>query len=93
MYFSVSEATHLGNYKIKITFQNGKSGIADLEGHISEGEIYREIRNPDKFKNFSIEFGTLTWENGEIDVAPETLYEIATGEKISFNYEKTYKAV
>jgi len=46
-----------------------------------------------KFKNFSIEFGTLTWENGKIDVAPETLYEIATGEKISFNHEKTYKVM
>ena len=93
MYFSVSEATHLGNYKIQIAFQNGKSGIADLEDYISEGEIYQNIRNPDTFKNFSIEFGTLTWENGEVDIAPETLYEITTGEKISFNYEKTYKVV
>jgi len=93
MYFSVSEAAYEGDYKIKITFQNGKSGIADLEKYISEGEIYQDIRNTEKFKNFSIEFGTLTWENGEIDVAPETLYEIATGEKISFNHEKIYKVI
>ena len=54
MYFSVSEAVYEGNYKIKITFQNGKSGIADLEEYISDGEIYHDIRNTEKFKTENV---------------------------------------
>jgi hypothetical protein len=36
-----------------------------------------------------LEFGTITWKNGEIDLAPETLYEKATGESVHFGSEQT----
>lgn len=82
MYFNVSSAEYLNDYRIKISFKNGKTGIVDLAEYISEGEIYTEIRSHNDFKNFNVEFGTLVWKDGEIDIAPETLYEKATGEKI-----------
>ena len=84
MYFNIIEAVYSDKFRIDLKFRNGKSGIADLEKYISDGEIFTDIRSIDNFKKFSVEFGTLTWNNGEIDIAPETLYEKTTGEKIVF---------
>jgi len=84
MYFNIIEAVYSDKFRIDLKFRNGKSGIADLEKYISDGEIFTDIRSIDNFKKFSVEFGTLTWNNGEIDIAPETLYEKATGEKVIF---------
>lgn len=84
MYFNIIEAVYSDKFRIDLKFRNGKSGIADLEKYISDGEIFTDIRSVDNFKKFSVEYGTLTWNKGEIDIAPETLYEKATGEKVIF---------
>jgi len=84
MYFNTIEAVYCDRYRINLKFKNGKSGIVDLEKYVSDGEIFTDIRSIDNFKKFNIEYGTLTWENSEIDIAPETLYEKATGEKVVF---------
>lgn len=91
MYFNIIEAVYCDKFKIDLKFSNGKSGIVDLEKYVSDGEIFTDICFIDNFKKFSVEFGTLTWNNGEIDIAPETLYEKATGEKVIF--EKIVKKV
>jgi hypothetical protein len=93
MYFNVTKAVYVSDFSIRLTFCNGKSGIVDLTEYIQKGEIFRAITLPDKFKDFSVEFGTIVWENGEIDIAPETLYEKAIGEPIVFDSDRTRKAV
>ena len=85
MYFNIIEAVYIEDYKIQLSFSNGKSGMIDLAEYIMEGDIFEGIRALEKFKNFTLEYGTLTWDNGEIDIAPETLYEKATGESIFFD--------
>jgi hypothetical protein len=82
MYFNVVEADYIERYRIKLVFQNGKSGIIDLEKYISDGEIFEPFKSIEIFKNFTLEFGTLTWNDGSIDIAPETLYQKATGEPV-----------
>ncbi|HSV95632.1 MAG TPA: DUF2442 domain-containing protein [Spirochaetota bacterium] len=93
MFFDVIDARHEGDHRIRLFFRDGKSGIVDLGNYIGEGEIYSDIRDTREFAKFCIEFGTITWKNGEIDIAPETLYEKATGEKIELTPETAYKAV
>jgi len=46
--------------------------------------VFTELKDQKKFKLFFIhkELKVLTWDN-EIDIAPETLYKLAVGEKIS----------
>ena len=39
----------------------------------------------DYFKDFRIEYGTIIWGNGKIDIAPETLYSIATGKPVRYH--------
>jgi hypothetical protein len=82
MYFNTIEAEHIERYRIRLVFTDGKSGIIDLEQYISDGEIFEPIQSVESFKNFKVDFGTLTWNDGCIDIAPETLYEKATGESV-----------
>jgi len=85
MYFNIIDAVYIEKYKIKLTFTNGKSGIVNLADYISSGDVFKPIKSEENFKKFSIDYGTLTWDDGEIDIAPETLYEKATSEKIIFD--------
>lgn len=93
MFFDIIDARYEGDHRIRLFFRDGKSGLVDLGDYIGEAKIYSDIRDPLEFAKFSIEFGSITWKNGEIDIAPEALYEKATGEKIVLSPEKTYKAV
>ncbi len=84
MYYDLIKADYVKDYKIKVVFEDGTSGMADLEKIIRKGGVFTELKNQNKFKLFFIhkELKVLTWDN-EIDIAPETLYELAVGEKIS----------
>ena len=83
MSFDVVSAEYIEEYKIRVTFENGKTGVVDLLPYIRKGGLYSKLKDVDYFKKFQIneELGILTWEN-KIDIAPETLYSEATGEPI-----------
>lgn len=83
MYYDIKSAEYVNDYKIKILFENGTEGIADLSEIISRGGVFNELKDLNNFKDFHIhpELKVLTWEN-EIDIAPETLYSLVVGEKI-----------
>ena len=75
----LKHAHHLGNYMIRLTFADGRTGDIDLANELW-GEVFEPLRDPDVFKQFRVdeELGTLCWPNGA-DFAPEFLYEaIAT---------------
>lgn len=84
MYFSVISASYMDSYKIKLAFKDGSSGIADLSEYAGSSELFEVFNDLENFKNFKIEFGTLVWKNGELDIAPETLYTRATGKPIEW---------
>ncbi len=87
MNFNVVKANYIKDYQIELTFQDGSIGIADLIGYVGKGEVFDNFQDKEYFKNFRIEFGTLTWGNGETDIAPETLYSKATGKTILLEEE------
>jgi len=80
MIHDVVSATYEGEYRIKITFDDGKSGSVDFSSYIERGGISERLRDLDVFRNFEIneDLGVLTWD-GDIDVSPEALYAEATG--------------
>lgn len=84
MYFNIIKAEYIERYIIELSFSDGKSGRVDLQEYISDGEIFDPIQLVENFKKFTVEFGTLTWLDGSIDIAPETLYEKTTGESVVF---------
>jgi len=89
MFFEVTEAEYLDNYRIRVHFEDGSAGIADLSEYPDESNVFRLFLDVDYFKNFRIEYGTIVWGDGELDIAPETLYTIATGKAVKYNSSKS----
>jgi hypothetical protein len=79
MIHDVVSAEYRGDYKIELCFDDGKRGIVDFTKYLDQGGVFERLRDVELFKRFRIneELGVLTWE-GDIDVAPETLYSDAT---------------
>ncbi len=71
----IKKAEYIEEYKIHIAFNSDESGIIDLEEVIlsDKRQIFRELVDINKFRQFNIDFDTIVWENG-LDLAPEFLY-------------------
>jgi len=80
MYHDITEMRILDDYKLQLTFNDGKSGVLDCKPFIDKGGVFSKLRDPEFFKSVQInkELGILTWDD-EIDIAPETVYSIPTG--------------
>ena len=89
MFFDVKEAQYIDNYKIKLRFEDGSTGIADLSDYPSKKNVFRAFLDMNYFREFRVEYGTIIWGNGELDIAPETLYMIANGKPVRFKSIKS----
>ena len=69
---SVTHAEYRGEYRIHVTFNDGKSGTVDFSSWL-EGPIFEPLKDVDYFRRFFLDGGTVSWPNGA-DIAPETLY-------------------
>ena len=76
----VVSVDYKGGYKVEVTFEDGATGIVDFSKYLNKGGVFEKFKDIEFFKNFSInkELGVLTWGDGEVDIAPETLYAEAT---------------
>ncbi len=79
MIHEVVSASYKGEYRIEVTFDDGKQGVVDFSKYLDKGGVFARFKDIRFFKNFKIneELGVLTWQD-EIDIAPETLYAEAT---------------
>lgn len=75
MFLEVSKAKYIVDYKIELEFNNGEKYVVDLENELN-GTIFQALKDKNNFKQFSIKFNTIEWENGA-DLAPEYLYDLA----------------
>jgi len=74
MFLEVRNAEYLGDYRIRLAFNNGESKIVDLSDKL-QGKVFEPLKDKIFFKSFSVKFNTIEWDNGA-DFAPEYLYEI-----------------
>lgn len=72
----VLEAKYIKDYQIKVCFNNGTSGIVDLEDKLW-GPVFEPLKDLDLFRKFKVSdvLHTICWEN-DADFAPEYLYEM-----------------
>jgi hypothetical protein len=70
----VTDAKYESGFKIRLQFNDGITGIVDLENSL-KGKVFEPLKNVDYFKNFSTNSWTIEWENGA-DFAPEYLYHL-----------------
>jgi Protein of unknown function (DUF2442) len=84
MMLSVINANYLSDYRLLLTFNTGEAGEVDLQDLILKYKAATPLRDVEHFKAFKFdEWATLTWDCG-FDVAPELLYERATGKQIDW---------
>jgi hypothetical protein len=76
MFLEVSKAVYLEDYRISLTFNNGKTKTVDFQNELN-GMVYEPLRQLDNFKKFQVKYNTIEWANGA-DYAPEYLYEIGS---------------
>ena len=77
MFLEVIKAEYIDGYRIRLHFNNEEIRIVDLSNSL-KGNVFAPLKDIEFFKNFTIKFNTIEWENGA-DFAPEYLYEISQG--------------
>ena len=90
MYHDVVEMKCLDDFKLSLTFDDGKTGVLDCKPFIAKGGVFAKLMDPNVFRKASInrDLGIATWED-EVDIAPETVYSLATGSPLPDWMEKS----
>ena len=78
---SVVNAEYRDGFRIQLTFNDGTTETVDFSEWL-KGPIFKPLLDVAYFRGFFLEGGTVSWPNGA-DIAPETLYEVATRERRS----------
>ncbi|MGD7036138.1 DUF2442 domain-containing protein [Methylotuvimicrobium buryatense] len=76
MILHITDVVYLDDYRIKLVFNDGLSGVADLRNALW-GEMFEPLLDPNNFSQIRLnpELGTVSWPNGA-DLAPEFLYTL-----------------
>ena len=66
-----------GPHLMKVVFNNGATRLFD--GHaLLKGEAFAPLADADAFADCKLDYETLTWFGGNLDVAPEFVYANST---------------
>ncbi|MBW4056280.1 MAG: DUF2442 domain-containing protein [Proteobacteria bacterium] len=80
----VCEAIYQGDYKIWIKFNTGESGVVDLFDLVQKYKVAEPLLDTNEFKKLYLDgWPILAWPCG-FDLAPESLYERATGKRVEW---------
>ena len=69
----VTGVVALPEYRLFVTFEDGKQGIYDVCPHLEHG-VFQRLKDKNLFARASVDYGTVVWP-GDLDIAPETLWE------------------
>ena len=73
----VTDAMYVDEYRIRVEFNDGARGVADLRATVfgDSRAVFAELRDLEAFKCFRVAMDTIVWENG-LDLAPEFLRDL-----------------
>jgi hypothetical protein len=68
MVISINKADYIGDYKIKFLFSDGVERLIDFSGFLYNAKNSMTTKYLDKklFKNFSIDYGDIIWNDYEM---------------------------
>lgn len=69
----IKQATVLRGGMILLTFSTGEQRLFDTT--LLKGSAFEPLKDEKVLADFNIFHGVMTWMNGNIDIAPETMYE------------------
>ncbi|MBF0110335.1 MAG: DUF2442 domain-containing protein [Magnetococcales bacterium] len=79
MLVTVQSVEYLDDHRLRLTFNSGESGVADLAELVHSTPSATPLRNQEEFRRvFLDEWPTLAWPCG-FDLAPEYAYWLVTG--------------
>ena len=70
----ITQANYVKDYQVKVVFNDGACRVFDFGPVIAKYPVFKELSDISKFRNYVLT-DTLERNNGEIDIAPEYLYE------------------
>jgi hypothetical protein len=68
----VTSVMALDDYKLELTFDNGKVGIFSVQPYL-DFPVYQPLKQASLFRQAKIVFGTVAWSS-DIDMSPDNLY-------------------
>lgn len=71
---TVSSVKPLSGHRLWVRFNTGEERIFDFTPLLN-CPAFAPLADEDVFRSVRIEYGMPTWNDGEIDIAPEALYE------------------
>jgi hypothetical protein len=92
MKWRVLKAEVCGAHSLDLTFKDGTHKRVNLLP-LLEGPVFEPLRDPKYFARVDLDAvaGTVVWPNGA-DIAPETLYELATEAKVNAKRQSPNRA-
>ena len=63
-------------YVLRLEFENGEKRVFDMSPYMDR-RPYVRLKNSPLFACAAVGYGTVVWP-GNIDIAPETLYDLST---------------
>ncbi len=69
----VSGVRPLPEHRLWVRFSTGEAKVFDFTPYLSS-PAFAPLRDEALFREVYIDYGMTVWQNGEIDIAPETLY-------------------
>lgn len=78
MILRITHAQVCGPHSLRLTFNDGATGVADLRP-LLQGPVFEPLRDPAYFSTVTLDpvCGTVVWPNGA-DLAPEALRDAAS---------------
>ncbi|OAI09014.1 hypothetical protein A1353_05460 [Methylomonas methanica] len=73
---SVIQVLPKDNYKLELWFDTGEHRLFDMSPYLNKG-VFIKLKDRALFDQAYVGLGTVCWP-GELDVAPETLYDRST---------------
>ncbi len=73
MEYDIVAAVLVADFTIALTFKDGLTGWLICKASFFYG-VFVRINTPEKFALFELQGGVLTWENGDLDLAPDALH-------------------
>lgn len=70
----ITQVSYIKDYLVRVVFSDGACRVFDFSSVIAKYPVFRELSDVEKFRSYVLT-DTLEWNGGEIDIAPEYLYE------------------
>ncbi|MBR6118353.1 MAG: DUF2442 domain-containing protein [Paludibacteraceae bacterium] len=71
----ITNAKYLGEYRLELTFSNGKIKVFDAKDYIASHPLFASLKDKQLFSQFQLDGWTVSWLDGKLDISPEYLLE------------------